>query len=85
VPSGRGVLPGITRAVVLEICQSLGLVTNKRIIKPEQLRKATGVFITQSALGIIPVAAFDGLPVAPSPLVDQLASAYHEMLGRESA
>jgi aminodeoxychorismate lyase len=84
VPTGRGVLPGITRAVVLEICQSLGLATSKRVIKPEQLRNAEGIFVTQSALGIIPVAAFDGQPVAPSPLVDQLAGAYDELLRREA-
>ena len=80
VPTGRGVLPGITRAVVLEICQSLGLQTNKCVVKPEQLRNAAGIFVTNSAFGIVPVAAFDGLPVAPSPLVDQIASAYNEML-----
>ena len=85
VPTGRGILPGVTRAVVLEICQSLGLATNKCIIKPEQLRSAAGIFITQSALGIVPVAAFDGQPVAPSPLVDQIFRAYHETLVRESA
>lgn len=85
VPTGRGVLPGITRAVVLEICQSLGLETNKRVIKPEHLRNADGIFISQSALGIVPVASFDGEPVAPSPLVDQIAGAYNEMLLRESA
>ena len=84
VPTGRGVLPGITRAVVLEICQSLGLATNKRIIKPEHLRNAAGIFVTNSAFGIVPVAAFDGLPVAPSPLVDQIANAYNDMLARES-
>lgn len=83
VPSGRGVLPGITRAVVLEICQTLGLETNKRVIKPEMLRNAEGIFVTQSALGIIPVVAFDGMPVAPSPLVDQIASGYDELLKRE--
>lgn len=80
VPTGRGVLPGITRAVVLEICQSLGLETNKRVIKPEMLRNAEGIFITTSALGIVPVVSFDGEPVAPSPLVDQIATAYNEML-----
>ena len=85
VPSGRGVLPGITRAIVLEICRSLGLETNKRVIKPEHLRNAEGLFVTNSALGIVPVAAFDGEPVAPSPLVDQIASAYNEMLLRESS
>jgi aminodeoxychorismate lyase len=80
VPTGRGVLPGITRAVVLEICQALGLETNKRVIKPEHLRNAEGIFVTQSALGIVPVVALDGLPVAPSPLVDQIGSAYNDML-----
>jgi len=83
VPTGRGVLPGITRAVVLEICQSLGLETNKRVIKPEMLRNAEGIFITNSALGIVPVVSFDGEPVAPSPLVDQIATAYNEILMRE--
>ncbi|HEY4417152.1 MAG TPA: aminotransferase class IV, partial [Verrucomicrobiae bacterium] len=83
VPTGRGVLPGITRAVVLEICQALGLETNKRVIKPEMLRNAEGIFITTSALGIVPIVAFDGEPVAPSPLVDQIATAYNEMLMRE--
>lgn len=83
VPTGRGVLPGITRAVVLEICQALGLETTKRVIKPEMLRNAEGIFVTQSALGIVPVVSFDGLPVAPSPLVDQIATAYNDMLTRE--
>jgi branched-subunit amino acid aminotransferase/4-amino-4-deoxychorismate lyase len=83
VPTGRGVLPGITRAVALEICQALGLETNKRVIKPEMVRNAEGVFVTQSALGIVPVVAFDGLPVAPSPLVDQIVTAYNDLLERE--
>ena len=85
VPTGRGVLPGITRAVILEICQSLALETNKRVIKAEHLRNACGLFVTNSALGIVPVAAFDGEPVAPSPMVDQIAGAYNEMVTRESA
>ena len=83
VPTGRGVLPGITRAVVLEICQGLGLETNKRVIKPQHLRNAEGIFVTQSVLGIVPVASFDGEAVRPSPLVDQIASAYHEVLLKE--
>ena len=82
VPTGRGVLPGITRAIVLEICQALGLQTNKRVVKPDALRNSQGIFITQSVLGIVPVASFDGQPVEPSPLVDQISGAYNEMLVR---
>jgi aminodeoxychorismate lyase len=83
VPTGRGVLPGITRAVVLEICQNIGLETNKRVIKPQHLRNAEGIFVTQSVLGIVPVVSFDGEAVRQSPLVDQIASAYHEVLMKE--
>ncbi len=80
VPTGCGALPGVTRAVVLEICEALGLKTNVRAIKPEALRNSGGIFVTQSVFGIVPVAVFDGKPVAPSPLVDPIARAYNEML-----
>jgi branched-chain amino acid aminotransferase len=79
-PAECGVLPGVTRAVVLEICQALRLETKQRTIKPETLRNSGGIFVTQSALGIVPAATFDGAKVTPSPLVDQIAHAYHTML-----
>jgi branched-chain amino acid aminotransferase len=82
VPTGRGALPGITRAIVLEICQTLGLQTNKRVIKPEALRNSAGIFVTQSAFGIVPITTLDGEPVTQSPLVDQIAGAYNEILAK---
>jgi aminodeoxychorismate lyase len=82
-PTGRGVLPGITRAVVLEICQVLALPTNKRVIKPEALRNSEGIFLTQSALGVIAIASLDGEPVPQSPLVEKIHRAYCEMLAKE--
>ena len=82
VPAGRGILPGVTRAVVLEICRTLGLPVNECVIKPAEFKKSSGVFVTQSALGIVPVVQFDGVPVPPSSLVDRIARAYREMLHR---
>jgi len=82
VPTGRGALPGITRAVVLELCQALGLTTKKRVIKPEALRSSEGLFLTQSVLGVVPVANLDGEPVKQSPLVEKLCCAYREMLAK---
>ena len=81
-PSGRGALPGVTRALVLEICQALGLPTNKRVIKPEALRNADGIFLALSSFGIIPVSGIDGEPVGESPLVDQICSAYWEAVAK---
>jgi branched-chain amino acid aminotransferase len=82
VPTECGALPGITRAVVQEICRTLGLPTSQRVIKPKVLRNSEGIFITQSALGIVPVTTLDGKPVAPSPLLDPVLRAYHEMLAK---
>jgi aminodeoxychorismate lyase len=82
-PTGRGVLPGITRAVVLEICQVLGLPTNKRVIKPDALRNSEGIFLTQSVLGVVAVATLDGEMVPQSSLVEKIHQAYCEMLARE--
>ncbi|MDE3067581.1 MAG: aminotransferase class IV [Verrucomicrobiota bacterium] len=82
VPTACGALPGVTRAVVLEICQALGVPAGERIIKPDALQNVTGLFTTQSALGVVPVARLDGRPVPPSPLTDQIAGAYREMLAQ---
>jgi branched-chain amino acid aminotransferase len=82
VPTGCGILPGVTRAVVLEICQTRGLTVNQRVIKPEALQKFQGLFITQSVFGIVPVAELDGRPVTPSPVVERLAHAYGDQLIR---
>jgi aminodeoxychorismate lyase len=79
-PTGRGALPGITRAVALEICQVLGLPTNKRVIKSEALRNSEGIFLTQSALGVVCITSLDGMPVPHSPMMDKLYGAYCEML-----
>jgi branched-chain amino acid aminotransferase len=82
VPTDCGALPGITRAVVQEICRTLGLPTSQRVIKPKVLRNSEGIFITQSALGIVLVTTLDEEPVASSPLLDPLLRAYHEMLAK---
>jgi len=82
-PTGRGALPGITRAIVLEICQVIGLPTTKRVIKPEALKNAEGIFLSQSALGVIVVTSHDGEPVPESPLVEKIYSTYCQMLATE--
>jgi branched-chain amino acid aminotransferase len=82
VPTACGALPGITRAAVLDICRTLGLPTGRCAIKPGALRKAKGIFITQSVLGIVPVTVLDGRPVGPSPLPDRIRRAYDEMLAK---
>jgi len=83
-PTGRGALPGITRAVVLELCQALNLPTNKRVIKPESLRKSDGLFLSLSSLGIVPVCAIDEETMPSSPIVEKIRTTYCEIVQRET-
>lgn len=84
-PLVSGVLAGVTRAVVLELCQQLNLLQAERQITPEQLRRTNGVFLTLSSLGVISARQLDGAALAQSALVEKLRAAYDELLARESA
>ncbi len=79
-PLASGILAGVTRAVTLELCAKLGLPHVEREITPENLRRVQGVFVTLSSLGVVAATTLDGVAVQHSPLVDQLRSAYAELL-----
>jgi branched-chain amino acid aminotransferase len=54
-PLTCGVLPGITRAAVLEIAPALGIVTAEREIAESELAKASELFLTSSIREIAPL------------------------------
>ncbi|MEM5581480.1 aminotransferase class IV [Roseibium sp. AS2] len=54
-----GVLRGITRRTVMEICHELGLHVDEGAVSPEALRGSDEVFITSTAGGIMPVTRID--------------------------
>lgn len=55
-----GVLPGVTRGVVLEMAPALGLKTREGRYRPAFLYEADECFLTGSGVGILPVATIDG-------------------------
>lgn len=62
-PVSEGILPGITREVVLGLARGLGLDVAEPRIWPDELRAADEVFLTSSVRGPIAVTALDGAPV----------------------
>jgi len=82
-PLGAGLLPGITRAVTIEICQNLGMPANERSVTTDELYRAEGIFLTQSAFGVVAINALDGHPISVPPLIQQLHRAYCELLTTE--
>ncbi len=83
-PLGSGILPGVTRAVVVEICRDLGLAVREAAISPEALRLAQGVFLSLSSVGIAEGMSLDGRPLRASPVVGRLHAAYLDLLRTET-
>ena len=58
-----GVLEGITRRTVLEIAEELGIPTLVKDIAVSDLSRASEIFLTSTAGGVMPVRTLDGDPV----------------------
>jgi aminodeoxychorismate lyase len=83
-PLPSGILPGVTRAVVLELCQAVGCATQEATVLPEQLRQADGVFLSLSSFGIAECISLDGLPLRRSPFINKLRLAYWDLVRKET-
>jgi aminodeoxychorismate lyase len=79
-PLASGILAGVTRAVVLEICRKLGLDAREAAIAPATLQEVQGVFLSLSSVGIAEGIALDGRPISRSPLVGRLREAYSKLM-----
>jgi len=84
-PLTSGILAGVTRLAVFEICRNLGLSTMETGITPAELRAAQGVFLSVSSWGIIEVVALDQHDLARSPLAAIIQTDYETILRSESA
>ena len=82
-PVATGILPGVTRSVVLELCRTRRLPAIERATRLAELQNAQAIFLTQSAFGVIAVTRLDGSPVPASPLVAELHRAFCEAMELE--
>ncbi len=74
-----GVLDGITRRTVIELCGLEGIPCQARAVAVTELKAADEVFITSTAGGAMPVTRIDGAPVGegtPGPITQRLSSLY---------
>lgn len=75
----RGVLEGISRKTVIELCGTLGIPLRVEPVPIADLRSADEIFLSSSGGGVLPIAKADGRPVAatwPGPVTKRLQDAY---------
>ena len=72
-----GILPGITRGVVLEAARALDLVVHEGKIRLNRLETADEAFLTSSLRAVRPLVRFEGRPVGrgkPGPITGALGT-----------
>jgi D-alanine transaminase len=70
-PTSNHILPGITRAVVLELAAEIGLRVRETPILAAEARDLDEMFITGTTTDVLPIVRLDGRPVAggvPGPI-----------------
>jgi branched-subunit amino acid aminotransferase/4-amino-4-deoxychorismate lyase len=60
-PLNRGILPGVVRRKILDVCKRAGIPVRERRIQREDLQKAGEVFVTNSSQGVLGVDGIRGL------------------------
>jgi len=87
-PLDTPVLPGVTRAKIIEIAKANDVVVSEEEIIIERLLAATEVFLTGSVLQVMPVTAIEKHIVGkgtPGELTKRMADWYQAEIERESA
>lgn len=78
-----GILPGITRAAVIELAARFGIDVAEDMIEPQRLVYADGVFLTNSLIGIVPLSRIETRDLPPHRLTGRLQAAYELLLEAE--
>jgi len=78
-----GILPGVTRRVVIEIAGKMGLEVKQREIRHEELYSADEAFLTNSLMEVMPLIEIDGQAISngrPGKITAWLHKKYVELV-----
>jgi branched-chain amino acid aminotransferase len=91
-PLDSGILPGVTREIILEMASAMGIRVKEVDIKPPALKRFDEAFVTNAMIEVMPVVAVreaNGRMVAvgsgkPGKVTRRLMEAYREIVARET-
>ncbi len=81
----EGALAGITRELLLEIAEDLGLRSDPRGLEPSELEEVSELLLSSSLRGVVPVTEIEGRAVGtgrPGPIFRALRQGLGERVGR---
>jgi len=81
-PRTAGILPGITRACVIQLCKELGVRVVEKDITVVELYTADEVFVTGTAAEVMPITVINGRPIGdgrPGPITRRLMDEFRRL------
>ncbi len=81
-----GLLPGVTREAVLELCEDYGIACETGFLTLDDLLGADEAFLTVSTGEVVPVAEVEGTGIGfrcPGPITLRLSDAYRALVRKE--
>jgi D-alanine transaminase len=78
-PTSPAILPGITRGLILRLAQQAGIRVQEHVLKRDDLKNVSELFLTGTTSEILPITRVDGHPIAdgkPGPISHKLQGAY---------
>ncbi len=85
-PRECGILPGITRAAVLEIAATERIAILERVVRQEEIESAREAFLTSSLRGVAPLLRVNGGAIGdgvPGAVTRRIRDAYASLVQRE--
>jgi len=83
-PVSAGLLEGITRRTVIDLCRDAGIAVDESPLWPIDLRSAEEAFLTSSVRGVLPIVRCDGKPIGtgvPGPITRKVMALYDQKTG----
>jgi branched-chain amino acid aminotransferase len=81
-----GILPGITRHVLLSLASQLGIEARSCALRPDELRSADEAFLCGTGLEIAPIGQVDQVAFSETrPITQRLMAAYFDLVRRPEA
>ena len=82
-PANPHILPGITREILLEEAEQIGVSVVQNAVTPKDLAGAEEAFLTSTSADVMPVVRLDGRPIGggePGPVTQRLLTALRDRL-----
>jgi branched-chain amino acid aminotransferase len=86
-PPTPACLPGVTRGVIMDLAQRMGIAVSERALTPGDLYVADEVFLTGTGAEVVPVGEVDGRIIGdecPGPVTIRLTADYRDAVRASS-